>query len=160
MGDFQNNITADNCDCPMECNSISYSFSLVSTPFNPEKVCLGDKSKGYFLMKDFYNHKSPPQYIRRLMELKDNISSNPEEVCKKKIPYRAEVIFRMATDSISVTVMSKRLSFFDKMSAFGGILGLFTGISIVSMVELVFWIIRYLMRRPCGKAHPLLEINK
>ena len=103
----------------MECNSISYSFSLVSTPFNPEKVCLGDKSKSYFLMKDFYNHKSTPQYIRRLMELKDNITSDPKEVCKRKIPYRAEVTFRMATDSISVTVMSKRLSFFDKMSAFG-----------------------------------------
>ena len=61
-----------------------------------------------------------------------------------------------------VTVRTRRLSFFDKLSGFGkitshtelfvicclgGILGLFTGISILSVVEVAFWIIRYLVRK-------------
>ena len=55
--------------------------------------------------------------------------------------------FRLATDTVSVTVRSRRLSFFDKLSGFGGILGLFTGMSILSMVEVAFWILRYFVRR-------------
>ena len=70
-------------------------------------------------MKPFYENKFPPQFIRRLKQFKDNSSSQEQDYCKKNIQYRAEVIFRMATDTMSVTVMSPRLSFFDKMSAFG-----------------------------------------
>ena len=73
-------------------------------------------------MAEFYTHKSPPQFIRKLIEYKDNTSSDPSDTCKVNIQYRAEVIFRLATDSISVTVMSRRLSFFDKLSAFGNII--------------------------------------
>ena len=41
------------------------------------------------------------------------------ENCKKYLKYRALVTFRLATQDISVTVTSKRLTFFDKLSAFG-----------------------------------------
>ena len=71
------------------------------------------------MMKQFYEHKFPPQFIRKLIEVKDNVSSNATEYCKRNLEYRAEVIFRMATDSVTVTVMSSRLSFFDMMSSFG-----------------------------------------
>ena len=53
------------------------------------------------------------------MKIKNNVSEDAQEYCKKNLQYRAELIFKMATDSVSVTVMSQRLSFFDKMSAFG-----------------------------------------
>ena len=111
-----------------------------------------------------YAHKIPPQFERKLIEIKNNVSSDQVDYCKRNLQYRAMVIFRLATDSMSVTVMSSRLSFFDKMSAFGkiaspsfttdnhlirypsgGILGLFTGISILSMTEVVFWVLRYLV---------------
>ena len=82
------------------------------------------------------------------------------------LPYRAKVVLRLATDTVSLTVSSRRLTGFDKLSAFGrnfiyyiyyyiyyyylilgGILGLFTGISILSVVEVVFWTSRYIIRR-------------
>ena len=121
------NITIEgSCDCPMECNSISYSFSVVSTPFDPELLCRDDvndynigNGKSDFLMKPFYKRKAPPQFERRLLKMMNNISEDAMAYCKKNIKYRAEVIFKMATDSMSVTTMSRRLSFFDKMSAFG-----------------------------------------
>ena len=37
----------------------------------------------------------------------------------KYLPYRAQVSFRLATDTVSVIVRTRRLSFFDKLSAFG-----------------------------------------
>ena len=99
-----NNVTVeDTCKCPIECDSITYSFSLVSTPFNPEELCprkLPKDPNKDFLMKEFYLNKNPPQFVRKLIEFKDNISSYPFDYCKTDIQYRAEVIFRMATDSI------------------------------------------------------------
>ena len=101
------------CDCPVECNYISYSFSLVSTPFDPEELCPRNMVSENFLMKPFYQNRVG----RAMIKMKNNITDI--EYCKQHLKYRAEVIFRLATDSISVTVMSRRLSFFDKMSAFG-----------------------------------------
>ena len=84
-------------------------------------MCPSRVSNIDFLMKEFYlnKNKSPPQFIRRLKEIKENITSDEDAYCKRNIQYRAEVIFRLATDSVSLTVITKRLSFFDKLSAFG-----------------------------------------
>ena len=70
-------------------------------------------------MKEFYENMSPPKFIRKMEEIKNNLSSNDGAHCERSIQYRAEIMFRIATDSMSVTVMSKRLSFFDQLSAFG-----------------------------------------
>lgn len=116
-----NNVTVEKgCDCPMECNSISYSFSLISTPFDPEGMCPTRDGSDNFLMWDFYQNKFPPKYMRKLIELANrNVSSNDGDYCKRNIQYRAEILFRLATNTLSVTVMSRRLSFFDQLSAFG-----------------------------------------
>ena len=111
----------------MECNTISYSFSIVSTPFDPEELCqyIFDGymnflwRAGDFLMRPFYENKYPPRLIRKLMKAKNNVSNDAMEYCKSNLQYRAVVTFQLATDSMSVTVMSQRLTFYDKMSAFG-----------------------------------------
>ena len=48
-----------------------------------------------------------------------NTSEDPETICEKDVQFKAEVIFRIATNDVSVTVVTRRLSFFDKVSAFG-----------------------------------------
>ena len=166
---FENNMKnisiEKTCNCPIECSSIGYSFSIVSTPFDSEGMCPRNVGSEEFLMKQFYENQFPTKYVRKLIEFKKNVSSDEDENCKNNIQYRAEVIFRLATNTMSVTVMSKRLSFFDQLSTFGickvnlfcalvfilnhsgGILGLFTGISILSMVEVTFWIVRFLVNR-------------
>ena len=116
---MQNVTIEDDCDCPMECNFLSYSYSFVSKPLEPKKVCPKGKYAKEYLMNEFHKNKSPPQFVRRLKQLKENITSDEFEYCKRNIQYRAEVIFLLATDSVSVTVMTRRLSFFDKVSAFG-----------------------------------------
>ena len=49
----------------------------------------------------------------------DNVTDDQSEICKRNIKYRAEVTFQLATHTIAVTVISRRLSFFDKLSGFG-----------------------------------------
>ena len=109
----------ENCDCPMECTTISYSFSVVITKFNAEELC--PRNSHYeFLMKPFKDAESPPLFIRELMKIKDNVTF-PDDVeeCINNLHNRAEVNFKLVTDTMPVTVMSRRLSFFDKMSVFG-----------------------------------------
>ena len=48
-----------------------------------------------------------------------NSSDDMADICKTSIQYKAEVIFRLATNTMTVTVSSRRLSFFDKLSGFG-----------------------------------------
>ena len=112
----------------MECNTLQYSFHHVSSPFYPEELCPNYdnirqlsplKFKEPFMMEPFYKNISPPPFVRSMMKVKYNFSETAVENCKRNLQYRAEIIFRMATDSMPVTVMSRRLSFFDKMSAFG-----------------------------------------
>ena len=67
-----------------------------------------------FLMRGYYINKSPPEMARKIRMFALNKTSDVGEICKSRIPYRAEVNFRLATDSVSVTVSSRRLSFFDK----------------------------------------------
>ena len=109
------------CDCPIECNSISYSYSFVSRPFDPEKMCFSEKSSKDFLMKPLYKNKLPEKFVRRLKHFYKNGTSHKNEIdfCKRDIQYRAMVKFFLATESVSVTAMTRRLSFFDKLSAFG-----------------------------------------
>ena len=118
---MDNDTELEKCNCPMECNSISYSFSIVSSPFDPQKMCPSSKSiKDDDLMKEFYKNRFPQNFIRRLNAfLGKDVSSQEHYYCKRNIEYRAEVTFRLASNSIPVTVISRRLSFFDKMSAFG-----------------------------------------
>ena len=103
----------------MECTTISYSFSVVITPFNPEELCPEDSHYEY-LMNPFKDLKYPLPFIRKLLEIKDNITFPGEvEECMNNLQNRAEVNIKLVTDTMPVTVMSRRLSFFDKMSAFG-----------------------------------------
>ena len=114
------NLTEETCDCPMECNTVSYSFSIVSTPLEPKAMCPDEKNmKKSVLMKPFYVFKYPQEFVRKLIYFKNNISSSAKDYCERNLQYRAKIIFRLATDSMSVTVMSRRLSFFDKLSDFG-----------------------------------------
>ena len=107
------------CDCPLECSSINYSYYYVSSPFNFEEICPWTLTSENFLMKEFYQYPMPPQLMRDIKGYYFNITSDQADICKIKSQYRAEVIFRLATNTMTVTVTSRRLSFFDKLSSFG-----------------------------------------
>ena len=92
---------------------------MVSTPFDKKELCKANKDKSNPLISEFYEHPFPKRFIRKLEFLIRNISEDPETICEKDVQFKAEVIFRIATNDVSVTVVTRRLSFFDKVSAFG-----------------------------------------
>ena len=116
MGNFT---LEQQCSCPMECDSLSYSFSVVSTPFNDIGLCPGTLKQPQPLMSEFYEKPFPKVFVRTLQRFIKNETDKPGEICKRNVKYRAEINFELATNNIAVTVTSKRLSFFDKLSGFG-----------------------------------------
>ena len=70
-------------------------------------------------MNDFYHRQMPTILLRRMEWIVYNETQDIDKICLKNLNYKAEVIFRIATDTMSVTVSSRRLSFFDKLSGFG-----------------------------------------
>ena len=77
---MENNTSEDNCDCPKECSYISYSFTLESTEFDPKEVCPDIFGGGFdeyknFVMKPFYEHKYPAQFVRSLRSIQSNVSN-------------------------------------------------------------------------------------
>ena len=107
------------CNCPMNCNRITYSFSYNSEKFDLEEICLGAAAKSNFLMKEFYQNPYPGHFIRNLRMFNKNETSDATEICHKNSQYRAKVTFRLATDYVTTTIKTRRLSFFDKLSGFG-----------------------------------------
>ena len=70
-------------------------------------------------MSEFYEKPFPKLFIRKMKKFIYNETDSTSEICKRNVKYRAEIIFKLATNNIAVTVTSKRLSFFDKLSGFG-----------------------------------------
>ena len=63
-----------------------------------------------------------------------------EERFKKDI---SVLNFFFDTPIITQIGLEMRVSMFDKLSAIGGTLGLYTGISIITMIETVWWLIQF-----------------
>ena len=70
-------------------------------------------------MEEYYKIPFPQNFIRKLRNIVNNEIYDDYEICKKNIQYRTEVHFQIATNTMPVTVISRRLSFFDKLSGFG-----------------------------------------
>ena len=121
---MENNPAEWVCDCPVECNTISYSFSIKESKQLSTDLCPSPQNAGDFLMKPFYDNEFPPPFVKGLMKIKNPVNQDQDiqDDCKANLENRAEVIFKLATDTMAVTIMSRRLSFFDKMSAFGNYL--------------------------------------
>ena len=72
-----------------------------------------------FVSFEYANEESETYKLQQTVKFKFNISSDVEDYCKERLQHRAEITFKLASNSLSVTVMSRRLSFYDKLSAFG-----------------------------------------
>ena len=83
------NSSMDNCDvgrCPMDCNSISYSYSIVSTPFKENELCPTSGKDTIF--EEFYNNPFPPKFISRSSTFFFNESSKAADLCKERFIQR------------------------------------------------------------------------
>ena len=69
-----------------------------------------------------------------------------EEFAQERFKRDISVLnFFFDTPIITQIGLEMRVSMFDKLSAIGGTLGLYTGISIITIVETIWWLIRFVI---------------
>ena len=83
--------------------------------------------------------ESPLEGIRQDMNKPGKVS----ELVARRIKNVAIVEVRFAELNFQTIVRDVRATLFDKVSLVGGTFGLFTGISVISLVEIVFWIYKW-----------------
>ena len=75
----------------------------------------------------------------------NNITSD-EGLARER--FRRDIIylnFFFDTQIITQITLEMRVSTFDKLSLIGGTMGLFTGISIITVIEIIWWMAQFLI---------------
>ena len=72
-----------------------------------------------------------------------NLNSD-EELAQERFKKDISVLnFFFDTPIITQIGLEMRVSMFDKLSAIGGTLGLYTGISIITLIETLWWLVQF-----------------
>ena len=105
-----------------------------------EKLILKQELQNYLVDPE---HKIIDKGTKDVTKALYNITDNDkfaEERFRKDI---SVLNFFFDTPIITQIGLKMRVSMFDKLSAIGGTLGLYTGISIITMIETVWWLIQF-----------------
>ena len=91
--------------------------------------------------KNFFVEQRTKDITKAQYKLKDD-----EEFAQERFKRDISVLnFFFDTPIITQIGLEMRVSMFDKLSAIGGTLGLYTGISIITIVETIWWLIRFII---------------
>ena len=125
--------------CLEDCTSTSYVAIPSYVPIDPKQTCRQPIFKAIF-DKLYVNHKSELDFEHMTTGKWENWDNNQLEIdfCKDYIlKYISIVTVETPVDSVVRAKRVARITFNDQLAVIGGTLGLFTGISILSMVEFV-----------------------
>ena len=105
-----------------------------------ERDALIDKLKNYLLdPKNLFVEKSMIDNAKTRNNL-----SNDEEFFEMRLKEDMTFLnFFFDTQIITQINMEMKVSTFDKLSLIGGTLGLCTGISIITLIEIIWWLIQF-----------------
>lgn len=165
----------ESCNCPQDCASVRYSYIKQEFPIEIEKVCNHTEStefklaqlkleSGYAgLIQRFYEYdEQPMQESLGGVEL-------AKKICREIMSTDIGIIsIRLGTKKYIKTIMDKRVTFTDQLGdlgmylmvdlcmltllqILGGTLGLFTGMSLLSIVELGFWVVKLACKKLVSK---------
>ena len=118
-------------------------FFLQREPFSTnvaEKAILKQDLKNYLVDPE---HEIIDEDTKNATKSIYNITNN-EEFAEERFRKDISILnFFFDTPIITQIGLEMRVSMFDKLSAIGGTLGLYTGISIITMIETVWWLIQF-----------------
>ncbi len=135
------NVSArSNCNCPKDCDSNYYTYSVSSTKLEIEKEC---QSLASSLSKQEFSE--PRMLMRNFETMVLGIDTGSFEICKRALETMAYVKFQLSGENIMHFKRELRVTLADKVASFGGTVGLFTGMSILSFCEIIFWVLRALL---------------
>ena len=140
------NINQCQAKCPQECTKMLYTASISSEPFDWQGMC-EDKNDNYRLYFDpnpFYQYSQPIGILKSYEQMVFNKNMSYLEFCKETLKRIAVVRIKLASNTVTAIKRSKRVTITGHIANIGGTLGLFTGMSIMSFIELTFWLCRFL----------------
>ena len=138
--------------CLEDCKIVSYAAIPSYVPIDPEQTCAEPIFKAFFA-KIYWSYQHEMNFERMTMGKWKNWDSTQLEIdfCKDYIlKYISIVTVETPVDSVVRVKRVVRITFNDQLAVIGGTLGLFTGISILSMVEFVCFCLT-MTKRICQK---------
>ena len=170
-----------NCNCPPDCEKISFSFEAASYPITEKEECREGIIGVEFVdtaytrrMEDtiVFRHLAMPTYMKRQFydNLKIELPPLQNKYMKTDIDHQYfrgfendKLCFELAAENNAFVIMyvkeptmlqlikDVRFSFADKLGIFGGTIGVFTGISFITMMEIVYWLVLLLINKVSHK---------
>ena len=130
--------------CIEECEDVVFTTWYTIIPLELNEVCQEGTKMHLHFEKHFANHFAFESY-KSLVEdrsIPDIASSYTNgSLCQSYVQnYISFISVESPTTSITKSNREKKLSFNDQLGTIGGTLGLFTGMSLLSMVEVFFFI--------------------
>lgn len=160
-----------NCNCPPDCEKISFGFESSSSPLDIVKDCNAKATHGEY-MDTPYSRKMFKSIRGRILLLASYIRRSYFNDLRNKMPkineryaklFHEVTLFRRLNESqlcidhsrennayiimyvkeptMIQLIKDVKLTFADKLGIFGGTIGVFTGISFITMIEIAYWII-------------------
>ena len=138
-------------ECLEDCNGIQLSWEKSFRPINIDKICKRGNVMFEFLKKSENQHFSQNYYNRWKLATEDyrqfeelhkimkdgNMSDHYVTQCMEYVEkYIAIVTIETPTNVVTLTLRDVEASFAEKVAIFGGEIGLFTGFTFFSIIEM------------------------
>lgn len=149
---FGNQVEAQ-CQCWPDCHTSRYSITEKNFPLDPDQLCHDKKSIPYGLASRiaFYSLSNLFYKFYKISNDDFNFASMDDdsriiEICYQLVKNDlARVSVTFASKDYIRTIKDTRVTLIGQLGVFGGTLGLFTGMSILSIIEMTFWIFKFFM---------------
>jgi len=142
-------------ECPMECNSVSYGWTTLKETLNVTETCLDILDSLAISGDEFDAYSLDLIFFLDALEI-DELGSwfNPRNrgnlICTLLARRSSMVKIKPNAERITVVKLHERFPFSATLAAIGGIMGLFTGASLVSVAEMIVWSVVLAHKRVVG----------
>ena len=141
------------CFCLGDCKSVKYSYSAILKPLTSNEC---DQTWGTLNLIPVAEHQKALVWSKTMITPKNNVSNWYEleerimndyysKQCEKiKMNDMTTVRLRLEGPTFMTMKRSLRVTFCDKLGSIGGTLGLFSGFSLLAIMELIHWVFKIL----------------
>ena len=129
-------------------------------PINIEETCNLKNFKEYF--QNVYEQNKEFELFEKMTDRnwKNKFLYNSDKFCHDHLPkYMAMVSIESPTRTVTKSNKVKRITIYEQLAIIGGTLGLFTGMSILSMVEVVCFCFN-MIKKSCMSARKTLWTSR
>ena len=149
--DIENGEESKDCFCLGDCENVKYSQFATLKPLGTSDCNVKWDESGntgfslvpqeaLILSKMFTPLKNITNWYATIHAIANDYS---KDLCEKIITKdRAKLIIRMEGPTFMTLKRSLRVAFADKLGSIGGTLGLFSGFSLLAIMELIHWIFK------------------